>query len=342
MLDFQEHLAGRVIEARDPTTGKKVKARRPKPATDQPAVERRQEPDRLGGPQRLPRGGPRPAAQPGPAAAGDQEPRPGAAAEAPEGDRAAGRPPGAGGRPGPAPHRDAGRGALLAHLGPRRPHPGPGGRDDRGQGRQDPDRRALAGTGGRHSSTCGSGSRRSTGRTTSGRSTRCSCSARRDAAGGPRARWGRRASRRCSHATPRSWASRSSPRTCSGTPSRRTTRWPAIRLTLVQYWMGHSRLETTAIYTDSTPVLPRHVILDAAETAAVHLGVPIATERKNNELRDDSCSGTPSPQRDSSRSNNLIVTHQALAATGLCSGLCLLGPNPTQVGSITSLVRRKH
>jgi site-specific recombinase XerD len=33
MLDFQEHLTGRVIEARDPTTGKKVKARKPGPAT---------------------------------------------------------------------------------------------------------------------------------------------------------------------------------------------------------------------------------------------------------------------------------------------------------------------
>src|SRR3954471_14052079 len=33
MLDFQEHLTGTGIEARDPFTGKKVKARKPKPAT---------------------------------------------------------------------------------------------------------------------------------------------------------------------------------------------------------------------------------------------------------------------------------------------------------------------
>src|SRR3954454_23033548 len=33
LLDFQDHPKGRVIEATDPTTGKKVKARKPKPAT---------------------------------------------------------------------------------------------------------------------------------------------------------------------------------------------------------------------------------------------------------------------------------------------------------------------
>src|SRR4051812_34205104 len=33
LLDFQEHLAGKLIEARDPATKKKVKSRKPKPAT---------------------------------------------------------------------------------------------------------------------------------------------------------------------------------------------------------------------------------------------------------------------------------------------------------------------
>src|SRR4051794_27720672 len=61
---------------------------------DQPPGLRRQEPDRLGGPQRVPGGDPGPPAQPGDAPQGDQEPGPVPTTEADQGDRAAEGPPG--------------------------------------------------------------------------------------------------------------------------------------------------------------------------------------------------------------------------------------------------------
>ena len=53
-----------------PGDGQEGEGRKPKPATINRRLSRRQEPDRVGRPQRLPRGGARPAAQPGPAPAG--------------------------------------------------------------------------------------------------------------------------------------------------------------------------------------------------------------------------------------------------------------------------------
>ena len=252
LLDFQEHLAGRVIEAKDPATGKKVKARKPKPATINRrlsavksliawAVRNGFREEVLDPPPNL-------ALPPRVIKSLDPARQRKLLKEIERRND----------------HRAREVVLILLHTGMRVAElcaltwgqvdltRGKSAVTIAGKGGKAADRRAVAGTGGRRSWTSGSGSRRSTGRTTSGRSTRCS-SRRGGTRTGGRVPLGTQGVQKMLGRTRRSsGVEKLTPHMLRHTfaTNHMLARDP---LPLVQYWMGHSRLETTAIYTQVGP-----------------------------------------------------------------------------------------